>query len=151
MIQINPENRLGSLGFYQIKAHPWLKDFPWQKIEDKTLDIPFRPKNVRRTFEDFSKFLIKEKSYKSEDRQNPGGKAKSHHDLREASEEERQAIRKSKVSFMMFDYDYYSDKEKRNHSLGKNYENGDLVVPTMMLGNLSKMLNVENARAGYAR
>jgi len=45
LIQRRTENRLGYFGFYQIKSHPWLKDFPWQKISDKTLDAPFKPKN----------------------------------------------------------------------------------------------------------
>mgnify|MGYP001952053168 FL=1 len=46
LIQRKPENRLGHQGFAQIKAHPWLKNFPWDKILDGKYNFPFQPMKV---------------------------------------------------------------------------------------------------------
>jgi len=31
-----------------VKAHPWLKDYPWEKLGNRELEAPFIP-NVRKT------------------------------------------------------------------------------------------------------
>ena len=41
-----PYKRLGYEGFGEIAAHPWFKDYPWNKVESKTLTSPFQP-NVK--------------------------------------------------------------------------------------------------------
>jgi hypothetical protein len=43
MIQRKPANRLGYNGPAEVKNHPWLKNFPWQKLINKELDAPFVP------------------------------------------------------------------------------------------------------------
>ena len=44
LLQLRPENRLGYEGFYQIKEHTWLKNFPWEKVDKGKLDPVFQPK-----------------------------------------------------------------------------------------------------------
>jgi len=41
LIQRKPINRLGLDGPKEVKEHPWLKDYPWQKLYNKELDPPF--------------------------------------------------------------------------------------------------------------
>lgn len=43
LIQRKPINRLGLDGPAEVKGHPWFKDFPWTKLNDKTLDPPYMP------------------------------------------------------------------------------------------------------------
>lgn len=43
MIQRKPQNRLGINGAAEIKAHPWLRDFPWDDLNSKKLKAPFVP------------------------------------------------------------------------------------------------------------
>jgi len=43
LIQRKPINRLGLDGPTEVKNHPWLKNFPWQKLLNKELDPPFMP------------------------------------------------------------------------------------------------------------
>lgn len=43
MIQRKPINRLGLNGPSEVKNHPWLKDFPWKKLENRELKAPFLP------------------------------------------------------------------------------------------------------------
>jgi hypothetical protein len=43
MIQRKPQNRLGNNGSFEVKNHPWLRDFPWQDLYDKKLTAPFIP------------------------------------------------------------------------------------------------------------
>ena len=43
MIQRKPNNRLGVNGPEEVKNHPWLKDFPWNKLINKELEPPFIP------------------------------------------------------------------------------------------------------------
>jgi serine/threonine protein kinase len=45
MIQRKASNRLGCKGFAEVKDHPWLKDFPWKELCEKSLVAPFVPKN----------------------------------------------------------------------------------------------------------
>ena len=45
MIQRKASNRLGSKGFAEVKDHPWLKDFPWKELCEKSINPPFVPKN----------------------------------------------------------------------------------------------------------
>jgi len=40
---------LGLDGPKEVKEHPWLKDYPWQKLYNKELDPPF-VSGVSRTF-----------------------------------------------------------------------------------------------------
>lgn len=43
MIQRKPMNRLGLNGPSEVKNHPWLKDFPWQELNDRKIKSPFTP------------------------------------------------------------------------------------------------------------
>lgn len=36
-------NRLGTSGPQEVKNHPWLKDFQWEKLKKKELRAPFLP------------------------------------------------------------------------------------------------------------
>ena len=42
LIQIKPENRIGSLE--EVKAHPWFKDFDWKACINKTMVPIYIPK-----------------------------------------------------------------------------------------------------------
>lgn len=44
LIQRKASSRLGFNGIDEIKKHPWLKNVPWQKIENKIFKSPFNPK-----------------------------------------------------------------------------------------------------------
>lgn len=45
MLQRKPEQRLGAQGgSKEIKEHPWLKDFPWHKLDQHQLKAPFIPR-----------------------------------------------------------------------------------------------------------
>jgi len=55
MIQRKPNNRLGQNGPEEVKNHPWLKDFPWDKLLNKNYEPTFIP-NV------FYKILVKNKN-----------------------------------------------------------------------------------------
>ena len=39
------ENRLGFKGIIELKEHPWIKYYPWNMINDKSLPSPFVPQN----------------------------------------------------------------------------------------------------------
>jgi serine/threonine protein kinase len=41
LLHRNPQNRLGSNGMGEIKTHPWLKGFPWDKLERRQLISPY--------------------------------------------------------------------------------------------------------------
>mmetsp|Transcript_21100 Transcript_21100/g.15439 ORF Transcript_21100/g.15439 Transcript_21100/m.15439 type:complete len:317 (+) Transcript_21100:166-1116(+) len=45
LIQRKPTSRLGLNGPKEVKAHPWLKDFPWADLERGDLKSPFVPPN----------------------------------------------------------------------------------------------------------
>jgi len=51
LIQRKPVNRLGLNGPAEVKAHPWLKSYPWQKIMNKEIDPPFVPSNKEDNFD----------------------------------------------------------------------------------------------------
>ncbi len=36
-------DRLGVNGHKEVKSHPWLKDFPWERLIDHKLVAPFKP------------------------------------------------------------------------------------------------------------
>jgi len=38
-----PSERLGANGAEEIKAHPWFKDWNWQKLEKKKIWAPYIP------------------------------------------------------------------------------------------------------------
>ncbi|CAG9320329.1 unnamed protein product [Blepharisma stoltei] len=42
MLMRKADHRLGAKGAKELKAHPWLQDFPWKELKDKTLEAPFR-------------------------------------------------------------------------------------------------------------
>ena len=46
LIQRKPNNRLGLNGPEEVKGHPWLKDFPWNKLLNRDIEPPYIP-NVR--------------------------------------------------------------------------------------------------------
>ena len=46
MIQRKPQHRLGTNGPEEVKNHPWLKSFPWNKLMNKEIDAPFVPSVV---------------------------------------------------------------------------------------------------------
>ena len=50
LIQRKPARRLGVNGPSEIKAHPWLRGFPWDKLAKKQIEPPFRP-NTKNVFE----------------------------------------------------------------------------------------------------
>jgi len=43
MIKRKPIERLGTNGHKEVKSHPWLKNFPWKQLDDKSLMAPFIP------------------------------------------------------------------------------------------------------------
>ena len=43
LIQRKPIKRLGTNGPMEVKLHPWLRDFPWDQLENQTLIPPYRP------------------------------------------------------------------------------------------------------------
>ena len=43
MIQRKPINRLGPDGPAEVKNHPWLKDFSWNKLYSKEIEPPYMP------------------------------------------------------------------------------------------------------------
>lgn len=43
LIQRKPVNRLGLDGPHEVKNHPWLKDYPWEKLYNKEIQPPFIP------------------------------------------------------------------------------------------------------------
>lgn len=45
LIERKPSNRLGINGPQEVKNHPWLRNFPWQKLYNKQLQAPFLPSN----------------------------------------------------------------------------------------------------------
>eukprot|EP01016_Furgasonia_blochmanni_P020338 TRINITY_DN2268_c0_g1_i1.p1 TRINITY_DN2268_c0_g1~~TRINITY_DN2268_c0_g1_i1.p1 ORF type:complete len:462 (+),score=43.57 TRINITY_DN2268_c0_g1_i1:480-1865(+) len=51
LLQRKPINRLGLNGPQEVKEHPWLKDFPWQKLTDKELESPFMPNSKEDNFD----------------------------------------------------------------------------------------------------
>ena len=36
-------NRLGLEGPSEVKNHPWLKNFPWDKLYNKEIEAPYIP------------------------------------------------------------------------------------------------------------
>lgn len=44
LIQRKDKNRLGFNGIEELKAHPWLQNFPWQKLENRVIHSPFYSK-----------------------------------------------------------------------------------------------------------
>lgn len=43
MIQRKPNNRLGKEGTSEVKQHPWLRSYPWDKLLKKEIQAPFLP------------------------------------------------------------------------------------------------------------
>jgi len=97
IIQRRPENRLGYFGFSQIKSHPWLKDFPWQKILDKTLDPPYKLKNEFR------------RSKKEKGNCKYMNVNVSTYVDKPLTENEKRFVEHSQDIFERFDFDFYKD------------------------------------------
>jgi serine/threonine protein kinase len=51
LIQRKPINRLGLNGPAEVKAHPWIKNYPWQKLLNKEIDPPFLPNQKEDNFD----------------------------------------------------------------------------------------------------
>ncbi len=47
LIQRKPVNRLGLDGPHELKNHPWLKDYPWEKLYNKQIQPPFVPEVMK--------------------------------------------------------------------------------------------------------
>ncbi|CAD8050516.1 unnamed protein product [Paramecium sonneborni] len=43
LLQRKPQNRLGFSGSQEIRDHPWFSQFPWNKLQNKSLTPPFIP------------------------------------------------------------------------------------------------------------
>ena len=43
MIERKPSNRLGINGPNEVKNHPWIVNFPWEKLKNRTLRAPYIP------------------------------------------------------------------------------------------------------------
>ena len=56
MIQRKPNNRLGKEGAAEVKQHPWLRHFPWEKLLRKEIPAPFLP-SVNINFINFKIFV----------------------------------------------------------------------------------------------
>lgn len=46
LIQRKPVNRLGLDGPHEVKNHPWLKDYPWEKLYNKEIQPLFVPEVI---------------------------------------------------------------------------------------------------------
>jgi len=46
MIERKPSLRLGINGPQEVKNHPWIRNFPWQKLYNRELTAPFLPVNI---------------------------------------------------------------------------------------------------------
>ncbi|CAD8191974.1 unnamed protein product [Paramecium octaurelia] len=46
LIQRKPVNRLGFKGPDEVKNHPWLRNFPWQKLLNKEIQSPYIPSEI---------------------------------------------------------------------------------------------------------
>ncbi|CAD8179891.1 unnamed protein product [Paramecium pentaurelia] len=46
LIQRKPINRLGFKGPDEVKNHPWLRNFPWQKLLNKEIQSPYIPSEI---------------------------------------------------------------------------------------------------------
>lgn len=42
-IERSSTSRLGANGSCEVKNHPWLRNFPWEKLLKKELSAPFLP------------------------------------------------------------------------------------------------------------
>jgi len=51
LIQRKPINRLGLNGPAEVKAHPWLRNYPWHKLLNKEIDPPFVPSQGEDNFD----------------------------------------------------------------------------------------------------
>ena len=51
LIQRKPLNRLGLNGPQEVKAHPWLQSFPWNKLYGKEIPAPFLPSRTEDNFD----------------------------------------------------------------------------------------------------
>ena len=61
MIQRKPNHRLGSNGVQEVKLHPWLRTFPWDRLLRKDLPAPFMPSVKKNNFFWFLQNLKKKK------------------------------------------------------------------------------------------
>jgi len=51
LIQRKPANRLGLNGPSEVKSHPWIKDYPWNKLSNREIDPPFVPNQDEDNFD----------------------------------------------------------------------------------------------------
>lgn len=52
LIQRKPINRLGLNGPKEVKNHPWLAHFPWDKLLNKKIEAPFVPSPLENNFDE---------------------------------------------------------------------------------------------------
>ena len=46
-----PHNRLGYNGPLEVKSHPWLRNFPFNKLLNKELDSPYIAPNIEDNYD----------------------------------------------------------------------------------------------------
>ena len=51
LLSVNEKERLGFNGNDQVKKHPWLIDFPWDSLINKTFTVPYIPDITKGIFE----------------------------------------------------------------------------------------------------
>lgn len=51
LIQRKPPMRLGFNGPEEVKNHPWLKNFPWQKLQNKEIEAAYIPQTIDDNFD----------------------------------------------------------------------------------------------------
>eukprot|EP01017_Pseudomicrothorax_dubius_P042558 TRINITY_DN6968_c0_g1_i1.p1 TRINITY_DN6968_c0_g1~~TRINITY_DN6968_c0_g1_i1.p1 ORF type:complete len:272 (-),score=28.36 TRINITY_DN6968_c0_g1_i1:141-956(-) len=51
LIQRKPQARLGLNGPEEVKAHPWIRDFPWEKLNNRELEPPYKPNEFEDNFD----------------------------------------------------------------------------------------------------
>ncbi len=105
LIQRKTERRLGDQGMFEVKGHPWLKDFDWASLQEKTLEAPYIPNTHDINFDRHNTMKPDEEKVDAKD---------------------LQMLRKKEVQELFNGYEYDSLKtisfEKRQDSLIKGQE-----------------------------
>ncbi len=65
LIQRKPINRLGLNGPEEVKKHPWIKDYAWDKLLAKDMEAPFIPNPEEDNFD--SKNMTENKEQTNEE------------------------------------------------------------------------------------
>lgn len=51
LLQRKPINRIGLNGSQEVKSHPWLADFPWYKLLERSISPLFLPDQQGENFD----------------------------------------------------------------------------------------------------